>query len=346
MKSSSFTRLACLFFVAAVAAASAFSQGTKPVPTPSPKLPSLNAEEPGIYKVDVELVNIDVRVVDRNGRPVNGLKQSDFKVFEEGEPQQIQFFSTSEVPTNYTMVVDNSGSMRQQLDKVIEAGKILVNANHKDDETSIIRFVGNDKITIDQDFTANKGDLDEALDNMFIEGGQTAVRDAVYLAAQRVSEYEKSNKAEDRKRRAIILVSDGEDRNSYYSEAQLFEMLRESNVQIYVIGFINDLDTEAGFIRKSPKEKSKAFLQRLADETGGRAYFPNSISELPDIAKSIGSELRMQYSIGYLPPNDVQPGAVRSIKVMVNDGPGATKRIAITKASRVSEAAPNSAKKN
>ncbi|HYJ92539.1 MAG TPA: hypothetical protein VEV84_14610, partial [Pyrinomonadaceae bacterium] len=73
---------------------------------------------------------------------------------------------------------------------------------------------------------------------------------------------------------------------------------------------------------------------------------PNSISELPDIAKSIGSELRMQYSIGYLPPNDVQPGAVRSIKVMVNDGPGATKRIAITKASRVSEAAPNSAKKN
>jgi Ca-activated chloride channel family protein len=184
---------------------------------------------------------------------------------------------------------------------------------------------------------------------MFIEGGQTAVRDAVYLAAQRVSEYEKSNKTEDRKRRAIILVSDGEDRNSYYSEAQLFELLRESSVQIYVIGFINDLDAESGFIRKSPKEKSKAFLQRLADETGGRAYFPNSISELPDIARSIGSELRMQYSIGYLPPNNVPPGSYRNIKVTINDGPNAQKRIAITKAGRTAEGtpAPNTAvKKN
>lgn len=345
MRSTGFARFVYLLVFVALAAFTSYSQGVKPVAQPSPTPPSLNGENEGVFKVDVELVNIDVRVVDRNGRPVNGLRQSDFRVLEEGQPQEIKFFSTSEVPTNYTMVVDNSGSMRQQLDKVIEAGKILVNANKKDDETSIIRFVGNDKITIDQDFTANKADLDEALDNMFIEGGQTAVRDAVYLAAQRVSEYEKSNKQEDRKRRAIILVSDGEDRNSYYSEAQLFEMLRESNVQIYVIGFINDLDTDAGFIRKSPKEKSKAFLQRLADETGGRAYFPNSISELPEIAKSIGSELRMQYSIGYLPPNDVPPGTYRNIKVLVNDGPGAAKRIAITKAGRTSEGTPNSAKK-
>lgn len=340
MKHISFAPLSFVFLVAAFAVCGAFGQGTKVVPTPSPKPPSLNGETEEIYKVEVELVNLDVRVVDRNGRPVNDLRQADFKVFEENEPQEIKFFSKSEVPTNYTMVVDNSGSMRQQLDKVIEAGKILVKANKPDDETSIIRFVGNDKITIDQDFTANKSDLEEALDNMFIEGGQTAVRDAVYLAAQRVSDYEKSNKAEDRKRRAIILVSDGEDRNSYYSEAQLFELLRESNVQIYVIGFINDLDSETGFIHKSPKEKSKAFLQRLADETGGRAYFPNSISELPEIARGIGSELRMQYSIGYLPPNNVPPGTFRNIKVMINDGPNAQKRIAITKAGRTAEGNP------
>jgi Ca-activated chloride channel family protein len=340
MKQISVARVSFVFLIAAMAACGVFGQSTKPVVAPSPTPPSLNADSGEVYKVDIELVNLDVRVVDRNGRPVNDLRQADFKVFEENEPQEIKFFSKSEVPTNYTMVVDNSGSMRQQLDKVIEAGKILVKANKPDDETSIIRFVGNDKITIDQDFTANKPDLEEALDNMFIEGGQTAVRDAVYLAAQRVTEYEKSNKAEDRKRRAIILVSDGEDRNSYYSEAQLFELLRESSVQIYVIGFINDLDTESGFIHKSPKEKSKAFLQRLADETGGRAYFPNSISELPDIARSIGSELRMQYSIGYLPPNNVPPGSYRNIKVVINDGPNAQKRIAITKPGRTAEGAP------
>src|SRR5690348_16555729 len=87
-----------------------------PTPTPSPKPPSLQEEE-GIIRVDTELVNLNVRVVDRNGRPVNNLQKRDFKVFEEGQPQQIEYFSKSEIPTNYTLVVDNSGSLRQQLDK-------------------------------------------------------------------------------------------------------------------------------------------------------------------------------------------------------------------------------------
>jgi len=307
-----------------------------PSPTPTPKRPSLT-EETDVLKIDTELVNLNVRVVDRNGRPVNDLKQSDFRVLEENEPQRIEFFSKSEVPTNYTLVVDNSGSLRQQLDKVIEAGKILINTNKPADETSIIRFVGNDKITIEEDFTSKKEDLNEALDNMFIEGGQTAVRDAVYLAAQRITDYEKSNKIEDRVRRALVLVTDGEDRNSFYSEAQLFDLLRESDVQIYVIGFVDDLDNDAGFIRKSPKSKSKAFLEKLAADTGGRAYFPASTGELPEIARSISSELRTQYSIGYLPPNDVPAGTFRNIKVMVSDGPAGAKRIAITKAGRTAE---------
>jgi len=307
---------------------------TKATPTPTPiPAPTIKEDDERIV-VETELVNLNVRVVDRNGRPINDLKQSDFKIFEENEPQQIEFFSRSEVPTNYTLVVDNSGSLRQQLEKVIEAGKILVNSNKPDDETSIIRFVGNDKITVEEDFTSKKQDLNEALDNMFIEGGQTAVRDAVYLAAQRVTDYEKSSKNEDRIRRALVLVSDGEDRNSFYTEAQLFELLRETDVQIYVIGFIDDLDNDAGFIRKSPKSKSKAFLERLAADTGGKSYFPTSANDLPEIARNISAELRTQYSIGYLPPNNVTPGTFRNIKVMVNDGPGGMKRIAITKAGR------------
>jgi Ca-activated chloride channel family protein len=305
-----------------------------PTPSPTPKPPSLQ-EETEVVRIDTELVNLNVRVVDRNGRPVNNLQKGEFKVFEEGQPQQIEYFSKSEIPTNYTLVVDNSGSLRQQLDKVIEAGKILINSNKPDDETSIIRFVGNDKITIEEDFTSKKQDLNEALDNMFIEGGQTAVRDAVYLAAQRVSDYEKSNKSDDRLRRALVLVTDGEDRNSFYTEAQLFELLRESDVQIYVIGFVDDLDNDGGFIRKSPKSKAKAFLEKLAEDTGGKAYFPTGVGELSGIAQSIASELRTQYSIGYLPPNDVPPGSFRNIKVMINDGPGGSKRVAITKAGRV-----------
>jgi len=311
---------------------------TQPKPTPSPTpaksvspIASPTIEEDNeTIKIDTELVNLNVRVVDRNNRSIANLNQSDFTIYEDNVPQKIEFFSKSEVPTNYAMVIDNSGSMRLQLDKVIEASKIIVNTNRPDDETSIIRFVDSDKIEITQDFTSNKGDIMEALDNLFIEGGPTAIIDAIYLAAQRTDEYEKSRNPNDRKRRALILVSDGEDRDSFYKEQQLFDLLRESDVQIFAVGFINELSKDGGFISKSPQGKSKAFLERLAKETGGKVYFPNSLSELNGIAQDIANELRTQYSIGYQPASDKKDVAYRAIKVSVTDGPNKEKRIAIT----------------
>jgi VWFA-related protein len=128
-----------------------------------------------IIMVDTELVNLNVRVIDRNNRPINNLAQKEFQILEDGVPQPIEFFSKSEVPTNYTLVIDNSGSLRMQLEKVIEASKILVNSNRPDDETSIIRFVSRDKISIEQDFTSDKTELSDSLENLYIEGGQTAI---------------------------------------------------------------------------------------------------------------------------------------------------------------------------
>ena len=323
-----------------------------PTPTPASSAPLVIKPTPKptetpdeIIKIDTELVNLNVRVIDRNNRPLNNLQQKDFTILEDGKPQQIDFFSKSEVPTNYAMVVDNSGSMRPLLEKVIEAGKILVNTNRPDDDTMIIRFVGRDKIEIEQPFTSNKTDLNDALENLYIEGGQTAIIDAVYLAVENVGEYEKSKKTDNHKRRALILVSDGEDRNSYYNEKQLFDLLRESEVQIYVIGFVSELSKDGGFISKSPQEKSKAFLQRLAAETGGKAYFPGSAAELPALAKDISNELRTQYSIGYIPSNDARDGTYRNIKVSVEDGPNKEKRIAISRAGRTADGgAPNGSK--
>ncbi|MFN6964074.1 MAG: VWA domain-containing protein [Pyrinomonadaceae bacterium] len=323
---------AALVLAAAGWSASAYGQRPSPTPAVSPTPPVIKDDDEPI-KIDTELVNIDVRVVDRNGRPIGNLQQRDFQVLENNEPQQIEFFSKSEVPTNYSLVVDNSGSLRQQLDKVIEASKIIVGTNKPEDETSVIRFVSRDKITIDQDFTANKADLFDALDSLYIEGGQTAIRDAVYLAAQRLSEYERSSGFDDRRRRALILITDGEDRDSYFSEAQLFEMLRESNIQIYVVGFINELDKDSGFIRKSDQAKARSFLERLAKETGGKAYFPAALTELTAIASDISSELRTQYSIGYL-PSKKNDGTYRNIKVIVSDGPNKEKRIAVTRTGR------------
>ena len=303
-----------------------------PVATPTIK------EEDQIYKVETELVNLNVRVVDRNNRPIGNLRQADFKIYEDNVLQQIDFFSKSEVPTNYSLVIDDSGSLRPMIDQVIEAGKILVSANKPEDETSIIRFVSSDKVEIVEDFTSKKADLIDALETkLYIEGGQTAIIDAVYLAADQVTKYEKSSNAVDRKRRALILVSDGEDRNSFYTQQQLFDLLRETDVQIYVVGFVKELSAEKGFITKSPQGKAKAFLEKLASETGGKAYFPADVSDLNGIAREIASELRTQYSIGYLPSNDRKDGTYRNIKVVIEDGPNKQKRIALTRAGRVAE---------
>ncbi len=304
-----------------------------PLGTPTPK-PTPDDE---IIKIDTELVNLTVRVVDRNNRSINNIPENEFKIYEDGSIQKIDFFSTSEVPTNYAIVVDNSGSMRQQLDKVIEAGKIMINTNRQPDESEIIRFVGRDKISVEQTFTSSKTDLIDSLDNLFIEGGQTAIIDAVYLAVQSVDAYEKTQKVDDHKRRALILVSDGEDRDSFYNEKQLFDLLKESEVQIYVIGLIDDLSKEGGFIGKSPQGKAKAFLERMANETGGKAYFPANANALPQLAREISSELRTQYSIGYIPSNERRDGTYRAIKVSVSDGPNNQKRIAVTRSGRTAD---------
>ncbi|MDM7922190.1 MAG: VWA domain-containing protein, partial [Pyrinomonadaceae bacterium] len=201
--------------------------------TPSPTVtPTPIPEEDEVGIIETELVNLNVRVVDRNNRPINGLKQSDFSIFEDNVKQQIEFFSQSEVPTNYALVIDNSGSLRAQIQEVIDAGKILVGTNRNEDETSVIRFVSSEKVEIVQDFTSSMTDLNDALENLYIEGGRTAIIDAVYLAVQRVSDYEKEKDPESRRRRAIILVSDGEDVNSFYSQKALFDLLKESDVQI------------------------------------------------------------------------------------------------------------------
>jgi Ca-activated chloride channel family protein len=317
---------------------------TSAIPKATPTLSSSPIEdddEP--IRIESDLVNLSVRVVDRNNKSIGILSQGDFTVYEDNVAQPIDFFSKEEVPVNYALVVDNSYSLRSQLEKVIEASKILVNSNRPGDETCYIRFVNSDKIAIEHDFSNDKASLIEKLDEMYVEGGATAVRDAVFLAVEKVDDYEKTKNANDRKRRAVILVTDGEDRDSFYQEQQLFEMLREADVQIYTIGFVNELDKEAGFIRKSPQSKAVSLLTRLAQDTGGKSYFPASVAELPQIARDIAGELRTQYSIGYAPTNDKRDGTFRAIRVAITDGPKKEKRIALTRSGRTAVLDPKSA---
>ena len=304
----------------------------KPTPTPTPP-PEI---DPGDrITIDADLVQLHVRVIDRNNRPINNVTQNEFHVFEDGVPQSIESFTREEVPISYGLAVDTSGSLRSQLQSVIDAGKTIINSNKTGDETFLVRFISSDKIETVQDFTANKELLMDGLDSFYVEGGQTAIIDAVYLSAEHVSEYRKGDEG-DRRRRALIVITDGEDRNSFYKQEQLFARLREEDVQIFVIGFVNELDKEAGLIRKSPREKAVNLIKKLASETGGRAFFPDSISDLPQIANEIIRDLRTQYVIAYNPTNKTPDGTFRAIKVTVDQpSDSSEKRIALTRTGRL-----------
>jgi Ca-activated chloride channel family protein len=271
----------------------------KPKPTPTP--PEEFAEDE-IVKVNTELVTLNVRVIDRNNRPIDNVRQNDFHVFEDGVSQPIESFSREEVPISYGLAVDTSGSLRSQLQAVIDAGKTIVNSNKPGDETFLVRFISSDSIETVQDFTSSKDLIMDGLDELYIQGGQTAIIDAVYLTAEHVAEYKKGDD-NDHRRRALIVITDGEDRSSFYSQEKLFARLREEDVQIYVIGFVRELDKDSGLIRKSPREKAVNLINKLASETGGRAFLPESLSELPKIADEIVRDLSTQYVDSYNPTN-------------------------------------------
>ena len=315
----------------------------KPKPTPTPDPTTAEISEGERLTINTELVTLNVRVIDRNNRPINNIRKDEFRVFEDGVPQSIFSFTEEEVPVIYGLAVDTSGSLRPAFEQVINAARAIINSNKKGDETFLERFISTDKIETVQDFTSSKDALMDGLDTLYIEGGQTAVIDGVYLAAEHVAEYKKGGN-DDRRRRALIVVTDGEDRASYYPEAELFRRLREEDVQIYVIGFVNELDAEKGLIRKSPRDKAVNLINRIATETGGRAFFPQSISELPEVANQIVRDLRTQYVISYDPTNKAHDGTYRTIKVNVADAPGRDKRIALTRSGRTAGQGVNATK--
>jgi Ca-activated chloride channel family protein len=299
---------------------------------PGEKAPTeQEVNEDEVVRIESNEIKLHVRVIDRNNRPVGDVRKEEFRVFENGQPQTVTSFTKEEVPVSYGLVVDNSGSLRQQITQVIDAAKTIVESNKPGDETFVVRFVSSDDIEIKQDFTADKQSVHDALDEMFVEGGQTAVVDAVYLSSEHAAEHKKGNELDDKRRRALILVTDGEDRNSHYKVEQLFESLKERDVQIYVIGFVNELDKEGGFISKSKREKATDLLNRMAKETGGRAFYPNSLTELPGIAEEITKDLRTQYVLSYAPAVPARAGEYRQVRVAVADSPGRDKRIAITR---------------
>jgi Ca-activated chloride channel family protein len=271
-------------------------------------------------------VKINLIVTDESGHALENVKREDLKIFEDDQPQMITLFEKETVPVSYTLVVDNSGSLRSQMDNVVEAGKTIISANQPGDLTSIVRFVGTAQIDLVQDFTSSSNALTRGLDSMYVEGGQTAVIDALYYSAQRLAQ---STQAGGAPHQALILISDGEDRASHYTETALLEKLRELNLQVFAIGMVGELDARKGFIGKGSREKSVQLLEHLTRETGGRVFYPRKPEDLPSIATEISHDLHTQYVIGYNPAPNAKAKPAHKVEIKITDTPERAKRKAI-----------------
>ncbi|HMS38963.1 MAG TPA: VWA domain-containing protein [Pyrinomonadaceae bacterium] len=265
------------------------------------------------------VVKANVAVLDTNGNLVNDIKLENLTVFEDGIEQKITYFAQKEPILNLVLVFDNTGSMRKNFDEIFKISSVFGDLFLLDkNEVFVVRFVDSDKIEIKQEWTSSKKDAQEAIDLMYIEGGQSAILDAVYLSAETLLAREKHVKS---KRYAMLLISDGEDRDSYYDYKQTIALFGGTDLQVFLLSFAET----------APKDKKDArFLTHLLTlETGGTAYLmPKKFTQndIIEALKKIAGELRSQYVIGYTSTNQKRDGSMRKLTVQVADSEKGEKR--------------------
>jgi Ca-activated chloride channel homolog len=242
------------------------------------------------------LAKLGVVVIDGKGHSVGGLRKEDLQLFDDGTPETITFFSREELPLMYGLLIDGSGSLESQFPTVIETAKQMIGSNRTGDETFIVKFVDRDDLEMLRGVTSDKTSLASSLSGLKIRLGQTALIDALYVAA----DYATKHAAKDR-RSALVLISDGEDRASYYREEDLFKLLDKSRLQVFAVGLVSKLDDDRGFIRKSSRQTATNFLVRLTQKTGGRLFLMKSPNEISEVVNQITTDLHTEYVIGYQP---------------------------------------------
>jgi Ca-activated chloride channel family protein len=235
------------------------------------------------------------------GKSAAELKREDVRVYVDGAERPVTYFAREETPASYGLVVDNSGSLAPQINAVIAAARYVADTNGPADETFVVRFVSSDEIKIMQDFTSDKAAISAALLDMFIEGGPTAVLDAVYLSGEHVAKKSRPDEGVGR-RRALVLITDGEDRASFYRAGQVMDVLRAGGVQVFAIGLTAGLDRQGGLVAKSKRQKSIDLLEKLTSETGGRVFFAEKVGELREAVEEIARNLHSEYVVGYDAP--------------------------------------------
>jgi len=253
-------------------------------------------------RVDVDLVQVAVSVIDPYNRFVTGLEKDHFQVYEDDEQQTISHFSSEDVPISVGVIFDTSGSMADKIDKSRMAVSQFFRTANPSDEFFVISF--NDRPSEVSAFTADLDKLQSKL--AFTEAkGRTALIDAIYLGMNEMRKAKYS-------RKVLLIISDGGDNHSRYSEQDIRRIIKEADVQVYAIGIYEPYSSRG----RTPEElNGPTLLTDLAEMTGGRQFPVENLNDLPDIARKISRELRNLYVIGYSPGNGKRDGKWRKIRV-------------------------------
>lgn len=282
-------------FLSTVLPASLAGQTPK---TPAVSSPASGKEKKDRVTISTELVSLNVAITDKQGHNITGLDRNAFAVYEDDVRQEISFFSNCDAPASIGIVFDNSGSMSGE--KMVRAGdaiKRFIQTGHSEDEYSLISFNDQARLLLDR---ARDG---EALLDGFSTirpGGNTALYDGVALGIEALAQgrYPK---------RALLVISDGEDNRSRHTLNQITRKLHESGITIYSILIGMPL----------PRTSGPAIMDQLATASGGKFFFPNNGEAMNEDFAEIALELRHQYSVGYIPTNHVRDTRWHRIKVMV-----------------------------
>jgi Ca-activated chloride channel family protein len=271
-----------------------------------------SVRHPAQFRTEVDQVVLYATVHDKDGNLVSGLEEEDFTVYEDRVEQDITYLGQEDVPSTVGIVIDSSGSMRDKFDLVTDATHLFLSMNNVENELFFITFKGD--VRLEEGFTRDVEDINDALENVIVSGG-TALYDAIYLALDKASEGSELKKS-------VVVFTDGEDKDSYYSHEDLLEKVEESDVQLYIVAFLDkDLTPSGGFfgIFKSAREKIQQAIKVIPENTGGEAFFPKRIEELSEIFRAIAYELRHQYRLAYVSSNPVKNGTWRRTDIVLKD---------------------------
>jgi len=274
---------------------------------------TLSAQQPQdqptpAFRAGVDVVSLNVTVSDLDGRFITNLDQTNFQVYEDGVQQNVTFFTKTQLPIALAMLIDTSASMDEKLATAQEAAIGFSQRLRPEDLVEIVDF--DSRVNILQTFTNDAVKLEQAIQQTSA-GGSTSLYNAIYISLRELSKA--PLRRADVRREAIIVLSDGEDTSSLVTFDEVLEQAKRSETAIYSIGLqSDDSRSRVGF------READFVLRQLAQETGGRAFFPNEVDELPKIYQEISDELSSQYSVGYISGNPLRNGQWRRIVVRVD----------------------------